>query len=155
VSSNNEKQSIEKNTNRVAAFALLGITFIIMQGYFTAPSLDTTQFNAMIAFAIATPLLALTIGMERERSHRYNCRNRAIYVIVAIIGELVDVIGITLACWHISPTIGIVLIISIIVTFILDQIVVVKEDWSGTIQYRQDTIRNEPLTRRYEHYNQD
>src|SRR6266581_6799900 len=88
------------------SIGLLAITLVIVQGYFTAPSLDGLQTFSVIAFAMATPCLAYNIINYHIKPNKYNFVHRIVAPIVIFGGILFDFVGIMAAFMHISLLAG-------------------------------------------------
>jgi len=110
--------------NQITSFgrfylALIAITLVIVPGYLTAPSLDTAQFIAITAFALALPLLVCGLSSQVEPVKKPLTTADVIRGLIRLLAIFIDIIGLTAAFWHISWVIGTLFIVTSVIMFIV------------------------------------
>ena len=86
---------------------LIGIAVVIIQPFLAAASLDTAATISIIAFAVAVPLLAALILVNRQEVFRGRQTSSVIVILAQSIGEAAACVGIVAAFWHISWVAGV------------------------------------------------
>jgi hypothetical protein len=86
---------------------LIGIAVVIIQPFLGAASLDTAARISIIAFAVAVPLLAALILVNRQEVFRGRQTSSVMVLLAQSIGEAAAVVGIVAAFWHISWVAGV------------------------------------------------
>jgi len=80
---------------------LIGISVVMMQGFLEAPSRDTPAKVSIIAFALAIPLLASLLMVNRQESFRRR-RTPSVMVIGAkVVAQGAAFVGLVAGFWHI------------------------------------------------------
>jgi hypothetical protein len=86
---------------------LIGIAVVIIQPFLGAASLDTAARISIIAFAVAVPLLAALILVNRQEVFRGRRTSSVMATLAQSIGEAAACVGIVAAFWHISWVAGV------------------------------------------------
>lgn len=86
---------------------LIGIAVVIIQPFLGAASLDTAARISIIAFAVAVPLLAALILVNRQEVFRGRQTSSVMVTVAQSIGEAAAVVGMVAAFWHISWVAGV------------------------------------------------
>jgi hypothetical protein len=95
--------------------ALILIGLYMVQPFLTAPSLDASARVSIIAFAVAIPLLAALVLVNRQETFRGR-RTRSVSVTIAqSIAQLAAVVGIVAGFWHITWVAGVTFLVAGIV----------------------------------------
>jgi hypothetical protein len=98
--------------NGVIYGGLIGIAVVIIQPFLGAASLDTAARVSIIAFAIAVPLLAALILVNRQEVFRGRQTSSVMATLAQSIGEASACVGIVAAFWHISWVAGVCILAS-------------------------------------------
>ena len=94
---------------------LIGIGVVIVQALIGINATDPPAVIAMLAFAIALPLLA-TLVMLNVVQTKYKYASYPFYLTFAyVVGQSSAVVGIIAAFWHVSWIAGVLIIISSLV----------------------------------------
>lgn len=86
---------------------LIGIAVVIIQPFLAAASLDTAATISIIAFAIAIPLLAALILVNRQEVFRRRRTSSVMVTVAQSVGQAAAFVGIVAAFWHISWVAGV------------------------------------------------
>jgi hypothetical protein len=95
--------------------ALITVGVLIVQPFLTAPSLDLAATISVIAFAVAIPLLAALILVNREETFRGRRTPSRLAAVGNGVGQSAAFIGIVAAFWHITWVAGVVVLVSSLV----------------------------------------
>jgi hypothetical protein len=88
------------------------IAVYMVQPFLVAPSLDASANFSVIAFAVAIPLLAALIMVNRQETFRGR-RTTSITVSVAqSIAQLAAFVGIVAGFWHITWLAGVIFLVA-------------------------------------------
>ena len=93
--------------NRVIYGGLIAIALVIIQPFIAAASLDTTATISIIAFAVAVPLLAALILVNRQEAFRGRRTSSLMVTLAQSAGQGAAFVGIVAAFWHISWVAGV------------------------------------------------
>jgi hypothetical protein len=74
--------------NNLIYGALIAIGVFMMQPFLTAPSLDPTASICVIAFAVAIPLLAALVMVNRQEAFRRRASRSVLVTLAQVVGEL-------------------------------------------------------------------
>jgi uncharacterized membrane protein HdeD (DUF308 family) len=81
--------------------ALIGIGVVLVQPFLTAASLDLSARICVVAFAVAIPLLAALVLVNRQETFRRR-RSGSVFVNIAqVVAQLSAFAGIVAGFWHI------------------------------------------------------
>jgi uncharacterized membrane protein len=89
---------------------LIGIAVVIIQPFLAATSLDTAAKISIIAFAVAVPLLAALILVNRQEMFRGRRTSSVMVVVAESIGLAAACVGVVAAFWHISWVAGVTIL---------------------------------------------
>jgi hypothetical protein len=92
--------------------ALITIGVLMVQPFLTAPSLDLAAMICVIAFAVAIPILAALMLVNREETFRGRRTPSKLVAIGNGVGQSAAFIGIVAAFWHITWVAGVVVLVS-------------------------------------------
>jgi hypothetical protein len=92
--------------------ALITIGVLMVQPFLTAPSLSLAATISVIAFALAIPILAALMLVNREETFRGRRTPSKLVAIGNGVGQSAAFIGIVAAFWHISWIAGVVVLVS-------------------------------------------
>jgi hypothetical protein len=92
--------------------ALITIGVLIVQPFLTAPSLDLAATISVISFAVAIPILAALILVNREETFRARRSPSRLVAIGNGLGQSAAFVGIVAAFWHITWVAGVVVLVS-------------------------------------------
>ena len=96
----------------------LAISLVFMQGLLPLGLVDIPVTVALIAFAIAIPLLAICIFIRRLIEMEVFLLKATSYWVSFVTAFLVTPVGIVAAFWHISWYIGVICLLSCLVAYI-------------------------------------
>src|SRR6266702_6403435 len=102
------------DADALALAGFLAISIVLMQGLLPLGFVDISVTVALIAFAIAIPLLATCIFIDRAFEIPPKAK---FYNFSYVTGLLVAPVGIVAAFWHISWYIGVICLLSCLVGF--------------------------------------
>jgi hypothetical protein len=92
--------------------ALITIGVLIVQPFLSASSLDLAATISVISFAVAIPILAALMLVNREETFRGRRTPSKLVAIGNGIGQSAAFIGIVAAFWHITWVAGVVVLVS-------------------------------------------
>jgi hypothetical protein len=98
--------------NGVIYGGLIGIAVVIIQPFLAAASLDTAAKISIIAFAVAVPLLAALILVNRQEVFRGRQTSSVLVILAQSVGLAAACVGIVGAFWHISWVAGVCILAS-------------------------------------------
>ena len=91
---------------------LIGIAVVMVQPFLAVTTLDIPALISIIAFAVAIPLLAALIMVNRQEAYRGR-RTTSILVTVANgVGQSAAFVGIVAGFWHISWIAGVTFLVA-------------------------------------------
>jgi hypothetical protein len=80
---------------------LMGIGIVMIQPFLTATSLDTSATICVVAFAIAIPLLAALILVNRHETFRHRRTSSRIVKVAKALAQFCAFVGLVAGFWHI------------------------------------------------------
>jgi hypothetical protein len=92
--------------------ALIVIGVYMVQPFLTAPSLDVSAKVSIIAFAVAIPLLAALVLVNRQEAFRGRRTTSVIATIAHAVAQLAALVGIVAGFWHISRVAGVTFLVA-------------------------------------------
>jgi cobalamin synthase len=127
------------------AGGLAAICLVILQDFFSMNKLDTPSFLAILAFAMALPLLSgtLVMNMIQER-FKFGPSKTLIAELVHytfLAGILLALAGIAAAFWHISAIIGLVFIVSQVFALVVYGLYITRLSESDPVVVAKGAIR--------------
>jgi hypothetical protein len=81
---------------------LIGIAVVMVQGFLEAPSRDTSARVSIIAFAVAIPLLAALVMVNRQESFRRRRTPSASVTSAKVVAQGAAFVGLVAGFWHID-----------------------------------------------------
>jgi hypothetical protein len=91
---------------------LIGVAVVMVQPFLAARTLDTSARVSVIAFAVAIPLLAALVLVNRQEMFRSR-RSASVSVVVAqSVAQLAALIGIVAGFWHITWVAGVAFLVA-------------------------------------------
>ncbi len=96
-----------------AALILIGV--YIVQPFLVAPSLDASATIAVIAFAVAIPLLAALVLVNRQETFRGRRTASVTATVAQSIAQLAALVGVVAGFWHITWVAGVTFLVAAIV----------------------------------------
>lgn len=87
---------------------LVGASLVVMQPFLTEDSLDVSAMVCVIAFAVAIPLLAALLMLNRQEAFRRRASKSWLVEVAKSVAQGSAFVGITAGFWHISIVAGIV-----------------------------------------------
>jgi hypothetical protein len=95
--------------------ALIGIAVVMVQPFLGARTLDASARVSVVAFAVAIPLLAVLVLVNRQETFRGR-RTASVSVVVAqSVAQLAAFVGIVAGFWHITWVAGVAFLVAAIV----------------------------------------
>ena len=101
-----EQEWIRQSNLIYGGLAAAGL--VVVQPFLTEPSLDPSALVCVIAFAVAIPLLAALLVLNRQEEFRRRTSKSALVTVAKAIAQGAAFAGIAAAFWHISTIAGIV-----------------------------------------------
>jgi uncharacterized membrane protein len=86
---------------------LVGVAVLMIQPFLSATSLDVSAKISVIAFAVAIPLLAALVMVNRQEVFRRRRTTSVTAVIAQVVAQMAAVVGIAAAFWHINWVAGV------------------------------------------------
>ena len=86
---------------------LIGIAVVMIQPFLAASSIDRTAKISVIGFAIAIPLLAALIMVNRQETFRRRQTTSITATIARVTAQMAAFVGIVAGFWHISWVAGV------------------------------------------------
>jgi hypothetical protein len=86
---------------------LIGVATIMVQPFLGTARLDTSGRVSIIAFAVAIPLLAALVLVNRQEMFRGRRTTSVLVVIAQSTGQLAAFVGIVAGFWHITWVAGV------------------------------------------------
>ena len=94
---------------------LIGVAVVMVQPFLAATTLDMSARVSVIAFAVAIPLLAALVLVNRQETFRGR-RSASVSVVVAqSVAQSAALIGIAAGFWHITWVAGVAFLVAAIV----------------------------------------
>jgi hypothetical protein len=91
---------------------LVGVAVLLVQPFLSASSLDASATVSVLAFAVAIPLLAALVMVNRQEAFRGR-RTTSVTVLIAHgMAQLAAFVGIVAAFWHISWIAGVTFLVT-------------------------------------------
>jgi hypothetical protein len=91
---------------------LIGIGVIMVQPFLIAPSLDLSAMICVVALALAIPLLAALVLLNRQEAFRRRFARSRLVSVGQAIGQLSAFVGVAAGFWHIHWVAGVVTLAS-------------------------------------------
>jgi hypothetical protein len=92
--------------------ALIGIAVVMVQPFLIATTLDASARVSVVAFAVAIPLLAALVLVNRQETFRGR-RTASVSVIIAqAVAQLAALVGIVAGFWHITWVAGVAFLVA-------------------------------------------
>lgn len=90
---------------------LIAIAVVMAQGFLEASSLDTAARVGSIAFAVAIPLLAALVLVNRQEAFRGRQTTSVLVTLARVTAQLAVFVGIVAAFWHITWVAGVTFLV--------------------------------------------
>jgi len=88
---------------------------VLVQPFLSASSLDVAGTIAVVAFAIAIPLLAALVLLNEQEAYRRRATGSRVVGITKVVAQSVAMLGVLAAFWHINPIAGVATLVGGIV----------------------------------------
>jgi hypothetical protein len=98
--------------NNLIYGALIAIGVYMVQPFLIAPSLDLTARICVVAFAVAIPLLAALVMINRQEAFRRRAANSRVVTIAQVVGQLCAFVGLVAGFWHIFWVAGVAVVVT-------------------------------------------
>jgi hypothetical protein len=93
--------------NGVIYGGLIGVAVLMIQPFIAATAIDVSARICVIAFAVAIPLLAALVMVNRQEAFRGRRTPSVIVMITQSLAELAAFVGIVAGFWHINWVAGV------------------------------------------------
>ncbi|HEV8556497.1 MAG TPA: hypothetical protein VGR06_08900 [Actinophytocola sp.] len=100
--------------SNLAYGGLIGVGIVMVQQFLTAPSLDLPARICVITFAVAIPLLAALVMVNRQEAFRRRATKSILVSITKAVAQSSAFAGIVAGFWHISWIAGVAVLASAI-----------------------------------------
>jgi len=94
---------------------LIGVAVVLVQPFLSASSLDVAGTIAVVAFAVAIPLLAALVLLNEQEAYRRRATRSRVVGITKVVAQSVAMLGVLAAFWHINPIAGVATLVGGIV----------------------------------------
>jgi hypothetical protein len=101
--------------NNLAYGGLIGVGVVMVQQFLTASSLDLSAKICVVAFAVAVPLLAALVMVNRQEAYRRRATRSGLVSVTKGVAQVFGFMGVVAAFWHIMWIAGVVILVSGIV----------------------------------------
>jgi hypothetical protein len=91
---------------------LIGVGVIMVQPFLIAESLDLSAMICVVAFALAIPLLAALVLLNREEAFRRRFAHSRLVTAGQALAQLSAFVGVVAGFWHIHWVAGVVMSVS-------------------------------------------
>jgi hypothetical protein len=91
---------------------LIGVAVVMVQPFLAAATLDASGRVSIIAFAVAIPLLAALVLVNRQEMFRGRRTTSVSVVIAQAIAQLAAFVGIVAGFWHITWVAGVTFLVA-------------------------------------------
>jgi hypothetical protein len=91
---------------------LIAVAVVMVQGFLETSSLDTSARVASIAFAVAIPLLAALVLVNRQEAFRGRHTTSVLVTLARVIAQLAAFVGIVAGFWHIEWIAGVTFLVA-------------------------------------------
>jgi hypothetical protein len=91
---------------------LIGVAVVMVQPFLVAPSLDASARVSIIAFAVAIPLLAALVLVNRQEVYRGRRTPSVIATVAQSVAQTAAFVGIVAGFWHIMWVAGVTLLVA-------------------------------------------
>jgi len=91
---------------------LIAIGVVMVQGFLEASSLDTSAKVGTIAFAVAIPLLAALVLVNRQEAFRGRQTTSKTVMLARVIAQLAAFVGVVAAFWDITWFAGVTFLVA-------------------------------------------
>jgi len=91
---------------------LIAIAVVMVQGFLEATSLDASARVSIIAFAVAIPLLAALMLVNRQEAFRGRRTTSVSVTLARAIAQLASFVGIVAGFWHITWVAGLTFLVA-------------------------------------------
>lgn len=91
---------------------LILIGVYMVQPFLTAPSLDTSATISIVAFAVAIPLLAALVMVNRQEAFRGRLTPSVTVTVARVIAQAAAFVGIVAGFWHITRIAGLTFLVA-------------------------------------------
>ncbi|WP_350275233.1 hypothetical protein [Kribbella sp. HUAS MG21] len=109
---------------------------VVVQPFLTASPLDLTATICVVAFAVAIPLLAALLVLNRQEAFRRQVTRSRLVSLAKSIAEASAFVGLTAAFWHISTLAGVVFLVTGIIPVGVHSAGYTKLEYDGTFRSR-------------------
>jgi hypothetical protein len=89
---------------------LIAVGLLMVQPFLTVDSLDLSAGVCVIAFAVAIPLLAALMLLNRQEVFRRRAADSRLVGVTKAAGQLSAIVGLVAGFWHISWVAGVALL---------------------------------------------
>jgi cation transport ATPase len=98
--------------NNIIYGALIAVGVFMAQPFLTATSLDLTARICIVAFAVAIPLLAALILINRQEAFRHRRSRSTLVATAQVVAHVCAFIGVVAGFWHICWIAGVAVLAS-------------------------------------------
>jgi hypothetical protein len=91
---------------------LILIGVYMVQPFLTAPSLDASAMVTIVAFAVAIPLLAALVMVNRQEAFRGRLTTSRIVAVARVVAQNCAFVGIVAGFWHITWIAGVTFLVA-------------------------------------------
>ena len=98
---------------------LILIGVYMVQPFLTAPSLDGSAKISIVAFAVAIPLLAALVMVNRQEAFRGRRTPSVTVTVARVVGQAAAFVGIVAGFWHITWIAGVTFLVAGLVAVLI------------------------------------
>lgn len=91
---------------------LIAVAVLMVSGFIGASSLDTSARVSTIAFAVATPLLAALVLINRQEAFRGRRSTSLSVTLAQVIAQLAAFVGLVAAFWNVTWVAGVTFLVA-------------------------------------------
>jgi hypothetical protein len=98
---------------------LILIGVYMVQPFLTASSLDTSATISIVAFAVAIPLLAALVMVNRQEAFRGRLTPSVTVTVAKVVGQAAAFVGAVAGFWHITWIAGVTFLVAGLVAMLI------------------------------------
>ncbi len=91
----------------------------MVQPFLTAPSLDASAKISIVAFAVAIPVLAALVMVNRQESFRGRLTPSVTVTVAKVVGQAAAFVGAVAGFWHITWIAGVTFLVAGLVAVLI------------------------------------
>ena len=91
---------------------LIAVGLVLVQPFLTVPSLDASAKVCVVAFAVAIPLLAALVRVDRQETFRHRLTGSPFVSITQTVAQMAAFTGVVAGFWHVLWFAGVAVLVA-------------------------------------------